>query len=651
MSELKDENKDLRSKLDKIDMDEINKQLRKLDELRDQMKEMTKLMDKMSDLDDFKSRLDDLQSGAVQYDTELSRLNALPAAEDIVTWPGLEDGLNGVRGEFAAYRPDSRAARPIPTETRATAMTPTPTLTPPAPTTSAVSPGPTTSGASTPTPQSTANRPASRSSSRPRSAMSEGPSEVMVDGLEKLGTVNKRHEELKKRVDALEKELQNKANKDEVSGKLPDDLMSQIESLSSKLAELDDLRAKDAGSIRRAQKAISDLQEELNNLQKLVDFLNKENDEKTKVLKKLEDETARLELTKAGKDYVDAELDVKADKSQVDGKVNRSLFDATINDLQKIIDDLLAKLNAYEEAWKQAHAKIEEDVDGKIDRTELDRLKAYLDRKLKDLNAKLKQNPGMFNPFCEDAAGLKKQMLPFNCLSCDKPVVVSNPSNPLTQSSPGGIGDAFTANKSSRPYTTFELDQIRQHAKSLLNADYVMDYYSMPRSAGGSHTMTYPHKRMSKQAYRDVLKDPAEDIPPEVFLPVKDEAEIVGADGHVYRGRFDVQSTLEPGPVQDGRPTTPSNSRPRTSPGKRPGSSRPGNMARPKTAVVPRVSIDQERSSGLRERPSSARDRPASSIGMNDQSAINDPVTVTIETVADLEPPPTTQPIDPDARV
>lgn len=44
---------------------------------------------------------------------------------------------------------------------------------------------------------------------------------------------------------------------------------------------------------------------------------------------------------------MDAELDAKADKSQVDSKVNRSVFDSTIGDLQKMIDDLLSKLLAY----------------------------------------------------------------------------------------------------------------------------------------------------------------------------------------------------------------------------------------------------------------------------------------------------------------
>ena len=44
---------------------------------------------------------------------------------------------------------------------------------------------------------------------------------------------------------------------------------------------------------------------------------------------------------------MDAELDAKADKSQVDSKVSRTVFDSTIGDLQKMIDDLLSKLLAY----------------------------------------------------------------------------------------------------------------------------------------------------------------------------------------------------------------------------------------------------------------------------------------------------------------
>lgn len=61
----------------------------------------------------------------------------------------------------------------------------------------------------------------SRSSSRPKSTtLSEGPTSSLVDDLEKLGTVDKRHEELKRRVDELERQMGNKADKDDVSGSM-----------------------------------------------------------------------------------------------------------------------------------------------------------------------------------------------------------------------------------------------------------------------------------------------------------------------------------------------------------------------------------------------------------------------------------------------
>ena len=76
-------------------------------------------------------------------------------------------------------------------------------------------------------PQAAVTRPSSgrvshaESTNRPRSgksALSEVPSVDLVDSLEGLGSINKRHEELKKRVDHLELAMENKANKDDVSG-------------------------------------------------------------------------------------------------------------------------------------------------------------------------------------------------------------------------------------------------------------------------------------------------------------------------------------------------------------------------------------------------------------------------------------------------
>ncbi|KAF6039711.1 hypothetical protein EB796_001991 [Bugula neritina] len=520
---------------------------------------MSELTNKLNDVDSHKQQLLDLQR----------RLDALPLAEEIVTWPGLEDALKGVKGEFAAYRPESRARLNVDQNE--------------------LRPDTAASGSSI---DNSLGSKKSHPASRPRSTSSDGPSIGLVDVLEKLGTVDTRHEELKKRVEDLEQQMKNKANKEDISLDLPEDLLEQINDMQNRLTQLDELRAKDADAVKKLQNAMFGLRDDLTNMQNSIDAINFENKEREKALEQLAEKASKLEKEKADKESMEAELDTKADKSQVDGKLNRSLFDSTVADLQKMIDDLLSKLHAYEDAWKQAHSKVEEDVDGKIDRTELDRLKAYIDRKLRDLNTKIKNNSEVFNPFCEDAAGLKRQLLPFNCLSCDKPVVINSgrffsARTPLSHNNAfGPLGDAFSANKSSRPYTTFELDQIRQHAKSLLNADYVMDYYSTPRTAGGSHTMTYPYKRSTKHGYnRELFNNPTDEIPSDVFMPVRDETEIVGADGHVYRGRFDVTSG-DPNPTPSLEVPAAPPSRPKSSPARRSGNNRPGNMTRPKTAQL-----------------------------------------------------------------
>lgn len=68
------------------------------------------------------------------------------------------------------------------------------------------------------TSQLSAGRPKSGKSGTAKTGGSDGPSLDLVGILEKLGTVDRRHEELKKRVDELEIDLNNKADKDDVSG-------------------------------------------------------------------------------------------------------------------------------------------------------------------------------------------------------------------------------------------------------------------------------------------------------------------------------------------------------------------------------------------------------------------------------------------------
>lgn len=72
-------------------------------------------------------------------------------------------------------------------------------------------------------------------------------------------------------------------------------------------------------------------------------------------------------------------------------------------DLRKLLDELSTEL------------------DGKMDRMELEPLKDWLEKRLKALAARIKVGAGDVNE--DEAAGLKKQMLQhFHCISCDRPI-------------------------------------------------------------------------------------------------------------------------------------------------------------------------------------------------------------------------------------
>ncbi|KAL4240996.1 Glutamine-rich protein 2 [Mactra antiquata] len=495
--------------------------------IEDMMKEMKELKDankslqeriKGLNVDDLKKRLAELENVTKELNEKFALLPTPEEISQFVTWPALEDALKGIRDDLT---PQERVVIEMSSQTE--------------PKTRAK-------------PKSYRIRPSRPGSSRPVSRVSTpGPSEQLLDILERLGKLDSDHVTLKKRVDDLEEEMKNKLDKSALEGLgVPTELLEQVGKLKEELDALAAAREKDSDALTRAQQAILQLQAEVEKLHHTTSDIIEENKTRTSQIQDILKYCDKLQEEKADKDYVQMEVDVKADKKALDNKVNHKLFDKTTEEINNMIKEILDKLTGHDEDWKNAYSKLTEELDGKLDRLELDPLKEWLEARLKALNDKLKKYQTRVDFSEDDAAGIRKQLIQkFHCISCDRPVdmLPTGLSKGPVPSLPSQQG--LIPTKSPRPYTTFELDQIRQHAKRIYHgADQspksrfvnpeVTDYYATPRPCGGSHTLTYPHKRNTKLTHLSHLFREDEAI---IIPATKEEIDIQGADGHIYRGR------------------------------------------------------------------------------------------------------------------
>ncbi|XP_063446077.1 glutamine-rich protein 2-like isoform X7 [Mytilus trossulus] len=532
--------------------------------IEDMMKEMQSLkdanknlMDKVKGLniDDLLKRLKDLES---KMNDMNDRFNLLPSPDDFaqfVTWAGLEDALSGIKKDWENMQqpPSERVVIEMSSQTEAKR-------------------------------QFKPSRPASSRPGTRMSSGSTGPSETLLEILEKLGRLSESHDSLTKRVEILEEELKNKLDKGALDNlNVSSDLLEQLQQLKQEVDALAAAREKDSDALSRAQAAIQQLQAEVEKLHGTTKDILEENSSRAKEIEKLFAYCDRLQEEKADKDFVQSEMDVKADKRSLDNKVNHSLFDTTTNDINKMIKEILDKLAGNEEAWNHQCKVFTEDIDSKLDRLELDPLKEWLESRLKALNEKLKkQNQAPVEWSEDDAAGIRRQLIQkFHCISCDRPVDIV-PTGPVP-SLPTHNG--LHPTRSPRPYTTFELDQIRQHAKrppvgrnninferalaekqlarmrksdlkaflvhfgqdlealqqqkdALLYANSeIADYYATSRSCGGQHTTTFPQKRITKLSHLSHLFREEEQTT-NIYPLYKEEVDVQGADGNIYKGRM-----------------------------------------------------------------------------------------------------------------
>ncbi|XP_047563310.1 glutamine-rich protein 2 isoform X20 [Lutra lutra] len=360
------------------------------------------------------------------------------------------------------------------------------------------------------------------------------------------------------------------------------------------------LQSQDEELLGHVQSAILQVQGDCEKLYITTSSLIEDHRQKQKDIDVLYQGLEKLEKEKANREHLEMEIDVKADKSALAAKVSRVQFDATTEQLNHMMQELVAKMSGHEQDWQKMLDKLLVEMDSKLDRLELDPVKKLLEDRWKSLRQQLKERSPLYQ--ADEAAAMRRQLLAhFHCLSCDRPLetAVTGQFIPVTP-----VGPALPGHRSTRPYTIFELEQVRQqsrnlklggtafprgdlahmersvgrlrtmHSKMLMDiekvqihfggsvrassqmirellqaqclsspcykrvpetADYV--YSSVPRRCGGSHTLTYPYRRSRLQHLSQGLY-PTE----EVQIAMKhDEVDILGLDGHIYKGRMDTR--------------------------------------------------------------------------------------------------------------
>ncbi|XP_030390740.1 glutamine-rich protein 2 [Gopherus evgoodei] len=251
----------------------------------------------------------------------------------------------------------------------------------------------------------------------------------------------------------------------------------------SKPAKRPQLRSQDEELLSRIQNTILQVQGDCENLNATTGNLIEDHRQKQKDIALLFQSLEKLEKEKADKEHLETEIDVKADKMALAGKVSRTQFDATTEQLNKMMQDLVNKMSGQEQDWHKVLDKILVEMDSKLDRLELDPFRQQLEERWKAIRKQLKERSPQYA--ADDAAGIRKRLMAhFHCISCDRPLemVVPGPTIMTIPSVPG-----LPSHRSIRPYTVYELEQVRQHTRSLklgLRPYPRLDALQLEKSAG-----------------------------------------------------------------------------------------------------------------------------------------------------------------------
>ncbi|XP_074901058.1 glutamine-rich protein 2 isoform X2 [Buteo buteo] len=310
---------------------------------------------------------------------------------------------------------------------------------------------------------------------------------------------------------------------------LVDSFMSR-QAVGKVVRQLPGRSQQDEELLKRIQATVIQVQGDYEKLSSVTGNLLDDHHQKQKDIEALFQSLERLEKEKADKEDLVLGIDVKADKTALAGKVSRTQFDASVERLNEMIQEMLSRVMGQEQGWHQVQRQLSEEMGSKLDRLELGPFRQQLEEHWKSILEQLKEVPQME---ADDAAGIKKQLLAhFHCISCERPLsmLVPGPHIVAIPSMP-----PLAPRLAGRPHTILELEQTQQHGHREQAAE--CGYPSVPRHCGGRHTLTHPLQRCPR-----LQPGTPRPLQPHTLLPIKhDEMELLGQDGHIYRGRRDGQ--------------------------------------------------------------------------------------------------------------